>query len=88
MASNLKGQGGIKGLLLLHGEKIAISLVGVVALLLIYKTTSLPRLEDKFQATKLQDEISQTSAAVRNATWPDPDRPSLLAEVKIAKAIS
>ena len=59
----------------------------MIALFLIYKTTSLPHLEDKFQATKLQDEISQTSSAVRNATWPD-EGSELAAEVKIAKKVS
>ena len=59
------------GFLLRHGEKIAISLVGLIALWLIYKTTSLPRLADQFQAPKLQEEIRQTSSAVRDATWPE-----------------
>ena len=71
MASNMKGLSGVKGLMLRHGEKIAISLVGVVALWLIYKSMSLPHLADQYQAPKLQDEIRQTSSAVRDATWPD-----------------
>ncbi len=86
MAGKLKGQGGIKGLLLLHGEKIAISLVGLIALLLIYKTTSLPRLEDKFQAAKLREEINQTSSAVRDAQWPEPTS-ELATEVRPFKPI-
>jgi hypothetical protein len=73
--------------LLQHGEKIGISLVGLIVLFLVYKSTSLPHLDDKFQATKLQDEISQTSAAVRNAEWPAPDS-ELASEVKIAKAVN
>ena len=71
MAGNLKGQGGIKRMLLRHGEKAAIALVGLVALWFVYKTTALPRLEDKFQAAKLHEEISQTSSAVRDAQWPE-----------------
>ena len=71
MASNMKGLSGVKGLMLRHGEKIAISLVGVIALWLIYKSMSLPHLADQYQAPKLQDEIRQTSSAVRDATWPD-----------------
>ena len=86
MASKLKGQGGAKGFLLLHGEKIAISLVGLVALWLIYKTTSLPRLEDKYQAAKLQDEIRQTTAAVRDTQWPEPNSEQA-SEVRPAKPI-
>ncbi|HEX4415047.1 MAG TPA: hypothetical protein VH107_15530 [Lacipirellulaceae bacterium] len=72
MAGNLKGQGGIKGLLLQHGEKAAIALVGFIALWLIYKTTTLPRLEEKFKAAKLHSEITETSSAVQNAQWPEP----------------
>jgi hypothetical protein len=72
MAGNMKGQGGIKGLLLQHGEKAAIAIVGCVALWLIYKTTSLPRLEEKYKAAKLHSEITETSSAVQNAQWPEP----------------
>ena len=86
MASKLKGQGGIKGFLLLHGEKIAMTLVGLAALCLIYKTTSLPRLDDKFQAAKLQEEIRQTTAAVQDTKWPEPNS-ELAAEVRPAKPI-
>lgn len=85
MASN-KRQGGIKGLLLLHGEKIAISLVGLIALWMIYKATSLPRLEDKYQASKLQDQIRETSSAVKNAPWPEASS-ELAAEVRVAQPI-
>ena len=87
MAGKLKGQSGIKGFMLLHGEKIAISLVGLVALWLIYKTTSLPHLEDKYQATKLRDEINQTSSAVRDSQWPDPTS-ELAAEVRPAVPVN
>lgn len=81
MASNLKGQGGIKRLLLQHGEKVVIALVGVVALFLVYKTMSLPRLKEELQASKLQEQISQTSSAVRNATWPDKTDAALAGQV-------
>jgi len=84
----MKGQGGIKGLFLQHGEKIVIALVGLAAVFLVYKATSLPRLKDEFQASKLQEQISQTSSAVRNATWPDPKNdPELFAEVKEAQPV-
>jgi hypothetical protein len=86
MSGNLKGQGGIKRLLLQHGEKAAIALVGLVALWLIYKTTALPRLEDKYKAGKLHDEISQTSAAVRDAQWPEAGS-ELAAEVHSAAPV-
>ncbi len=86
MAGNLKGQGGIKRLLLQHGEKAAIALVGLVALWLVYKATDLPRLEDKYKPAKLHEEISQTSSAVANAQWPDADS-ELAGEVKEAAPI-
>ncbi len=86
MAGNMKGQGGVKGLLLQHGEKAVIALVGLVALWLIYKTMSLPRLEDKYRAAKLHSEITETSSAVQNAQWPEPgsDQSS---EVRIAPPV-
>jgi len=83
----LKGAGGIKGLFLLHGEKIAIAIVGLIALFLIYKTTSLPHLDDKYQASKLRDVISQTSSAVQQATWPDPTSEQA-AEVRVHKPVT
>jgi hypothetical protein len=72
MAGKLKGQGKLKGFFLLHGEKLGIAVVALAALWLVYKTTSLPRLEEKFQAAKLQSKISETNNIVQNATWPDP----------------
>src|SRR6185369_12855545 len=71
MAGNLKGQGGIKGLALQHGEKVAVGLVALVVLWLVYKATTLPHLEEKYQAGKLREAISATSTAISNATWPD-----------------
>ena len=50
MKANLKGLGGIKGLFLMHGEKIAIAVVGLLVLWFIYSSMSLPRLEDNKQA--------------------------------------
>jgi hypothetical protein len=73
MKANLKGQSGIKGLLLLHGEKIVIAVVGLLALWFVYSSLSLPRLEARYQASRLQEEINQTTATVRNAEWPSPD---------------
>lgn len=69
MATNLKGQGGIKGFLLLHGEKIAMGVVAAVALWFVYKSLKVPRLDDQYQAPRLQSEISQTSAQIKDFTW-------------------
>ena len=69
MATNLKGQGGIKGLLLLHGEKVAIAIVALVAIWFVYSSTKLPKLDDKFQADKLKSEISQARNDVQQYSW-------------------
>lgn len=71
MAGNLKGLGGLKGLLLRHGEKAAIAVVAFVALWVVYKTTSLPRLDDKLKADQLHQAISQAKSAVEKQEWPD-----------------
>ncbi|HEY3391613.1 MAG TPA: hypothetical protein VGK58_02820, partial [Lacipirellulaceae bacterium] len=76
MKANLKGLGGIKGLLLLHGEKVAMATVGLLALWFIYSSLRLPRLEEERQATKLTSEASQTTEAVNDSKWPeDPSDP-------------
>ena len=54
MKANLKGLGGIKGLVLLHGEKLAMALVALVALYFIYSSLNLPSLDDTRQADDLQ----------------------------------
>lgn len=71
MKANLKGRGGIKGLLLLHGEKVAITVVGLLALGFVYKSLKVPRLESRYQASNLQQEINQTNLAVQESKWPD-----------------
>jgi hypothetical protein len=72
MKANLKGRGGIKGMFLLHGEKIAIVLVGLAALWFVYSSLQLPKLEDNRQATDLQNEITQTNNVVKESQWPEP----------------
>ena len=76
MKANLKGLGGIKGLVLLHGEKLAMALVALVALYFIYSSLNLPSLDDTRQADDLQREITQTRSAVEQSQWPsNPDDP-------------
>ncbi len=87
MAGNMKGHGGFVGLLLQHGEKAAITIVGLIALYLVYKTTSLPRLEEKYKAPKLHSEITETSNAVQSAQWPDATSEQIK-EVRIATPIN
>ena len=83
----MKGHGGFVGLLLQHGEKAAITIVGLIALYLVYKTTSLPRLEEKYKAPKLHSEITETSNAVQSAQWPDATSEQIK-EVRIATPIN
>ncbi len=88
MKANLKGLSGIKGLFLLHGEKVAIAVVGLLVLWFIYSSMSLPRLEDNRQAANLQSEIQLTNNAVADAKWPAaPDAPGS-EEVRIARNIA
>ena len=69
MATNLKDPGRINGFLLLHCEKIAFGLVGVLALTIVYKSSNLPRLDEKYQADALQREISHVSNEIKGFTW-------------------
>src|SRR3954453_17925414 len=69
MATSLKGQSGVKGFLLLHGEKIGIGLIGLVSLWFIYKSTKLEHLDDKHQAAELSKEITKTNTEISQYTW-------------------
>jgi hypothetical protein len=71
MKAKLKGQGGIKGLVLLHGEKLLIGLVGVGALYLAYSALGVERLPDQYEAEKLRAAVQRTSASIvgENNNW-------------------
>jgi len=71
MKANLKGLSGIKGLVLRHGEKVVIAVMGLVAVWFMYSSMQLPRLNPEFQADKLQGKISQTNTAIDNSAWPE-----------------
>jgi hypothetical protein len=64
MKSNLKGSGGIKGLLLRHGEKVLIAVVAVGAALLVYFALGVERLSGDYQAGKLLAKVGQTKASI------------------------
>jgi hypothetical protein len=87
MKAKLKGKGGIKGLFLHHGEKIAIALVGALALYFIWSSLQLPRLDDEFQADKLQSVVNATNQAITESRWPDADSPNA-ADVRVFKPIA
>lgn len=87
MSTNPKGAGRVRGFLLLHCEKIVFGLVGVLALMIVYKSFNLPRLDDEHQADALQREITHTRNDISGFTWDDalsnhPDK------IKIAKTIA
>jgi hypothetical protein len=84
MKANLKGLGGIKGMLLLHGEKAAMAAVGLLALWFIYSSLRLPRLEESRQAAKLSSEASQTTEAVNRSEWPNDPADPRRAEIREA----
>ena len=86
MKANLKGLGGIKGLFLLHGEKLLIGAVGICTLLIVYYSLQLDRLDSKYQADNLRAQISQTEGVVRDFSWEKAlaDNP---AEVRVAKEL-
>jgi len=87
MKANLKGLGGIKGMLLLHGEKIVIVLVGLAALWFVYSSLQLPELESNRQAADLQNEITQTNNAIQQSAWPEPGSEEA-AEVRIFEPVA
>jgi hypothetical protein len=87
MKANLKGRGGIKGLLFLHGEKLAIAFAGLLGMWFIYSSLKLPKLGDDFQAAKLQEEISRTNLTVQESKWPEGNS-ELAAEVRTFKPIA
>ncbi len=87
MKGNLKGLGGIKGLLLMHGEKAGIALVGLLALWFVYSSLGLEGLDSRYQATSLQSEISQANNTVQNAEWPPPDS-ELAPNVRYAREVA
>jgi hypothetical protein len=70
MKAKLKGLSGVKGLVLLHGEKLAMALVAVLALWFIYSSLQLPGLDDTRQADDLQREITQTRSTLEQSQWP------------------
>lgn len=86
MKANLKGLGGIKGVFLLHGEKLAIAAVGICALMIVWYSLQLDHLEDKYQADKLRAQISQTEGVVRDFSW-EKAMAEHPAEVRVAKEL-
>lgn len=65
------GLGRLKALAFLHCEKVVFGLVSMLTMLILYKSITLPRLAEEFQAAALQDSILQTKNAIANYQWDD-----------------
>jgi hypothetical protein len=66
MKTNLKGNGGIKRLLLLHGEKLLIAVVAIAAGFLVYRALGVERLTDQYQADKLLAKVRETRSSIQD----------------------
>lgn len=69
MKANLKGQGGAKGLLLLHGEKLGMAVVVVCAAMFVYASLSQQRLPGNYRADNLDSQIRQARQAIQQYQW-------------------
>lgn len=69
MKVNLKGLGNVKGLLLAHGEKLGIALVGVCAVMFVWSSLSHESLPEQYEASRLKSQIDQVSREVRDYSW-------------------
>jgi hypothetical protein len=69
MKAKLKGQSGIKGLLLMHGEKLGMAAVLVVALVVIYSALGVEGLSSDKQHTNLLTQVDRTKTTVEEFTW-------------------
>jgi hypothetical protein len=69
MKTKLKGQSGVKGLLLVHGEKILMVAVAIAAGYLVYSALGVDRLPDQYRAEELKSKVQQSSQTVANMSW-------------------
>jgi hypothetical protein len=69
MKANLKGLGGIKHLLVAHGEKLGIVVVASCALWMIYGALGRDSLPPEKEASKLSDRITLARQNMDNFTW-------------------
>src|SRR5688500_4399590 len=71
MKTKLKGQSGVKGLLLLHGEKMLIGLFAIAAAYFVYSALGVDSLPDEFQAKNLNEKVTQTNSTITGPsnTW-------------------
>ncbi len=69
MKANLKGLGGIKHLLLAHGEKLGILIVGICAAMMVYHSLFRDRLPADKQADRLNQQITLALQDMSGYTW-------------------
>jgi hypothetical protein len=69
MKANLKGLGGIKHLLLAHGEKLGIVVVGICAAMMVYHSLFRDRLPADKQADRLNQRITLARQDMSGYTW-------------------
>ena len=70
MKANLKGLDGMKQLLLAHGEKLGIAVVGICAAMMIYHSILRDKLPADKQADRLNEQITLARKDMNNYTWP------------------
>ena len=66
MKAKFKGLGGVKGLMLLHGEKILMGVSGIAAAVLVFSAFKAERLPDKYEPEKLQTQVRATKASIED----------------------
>jgi hypothetical protein len=69
MKINLSGLGGISNLLLKHGEKLGIVIVGICALMMVYKSLTREKLPPDKQASRLGEQITQARQSIEGFNW-------------------
>jgi hypothetical protein len=69
MKANLKGLGGVKHLLLAHGEKLGIVVVGICSAMMIYHSLFRERLPADKQADRLNQQITLANQDMNGYTW-------------------
>jgi hypothetical protein len=82
MKANLKGQGGAIALLLLHGEKLGMAIVGICALMFVYFSLTQERLPSNYAPENLTGKIRQSQQSISNIPWDDIPEKHVAAELK------
>ena len=89
MKAKFKGLGGVKGLMLLHGEKILIGVAGLAAAATVFFAFKTERLPDKYEPDKLLTQVRNTKAGIESTAnnWPKVVRGEHPNQVRVADQI-